>query len=127
MIKFLEGQKNIDEPQTQVKEASCYGNLASCETPGQKCCRTTYERVCQQVGDNHVDVDAKFSVPKRALINITFTNKHTKGGQLQSPSKPSTIITKKNSFLQPGANKSSSDGEHDDSRPTDQKAGLPDG
>ena len=49
MTKFLEGQKNIDEPQTQVKEASCYGNLASCETPGQKCCRTTYERVCQQV------------------------------------------------------------------------------
>ena len=52
MTRFLEGQKNIDEPQTQVKEASCYGNLASCETPGQKCCRTTYERVCQQVGDN---------------------------------------------------------------------------
>ena len=95
MTKFHEHHKTNDEPQTQVKEASCYGNLASCETPGQKCCRTTYERVCQQVGDNDVDVDAKFSVPKRALINITFTNKHTKGGQLQSPSKPSTIITKK--------------------------------
>ena len=34
---------------TQVKEASCYGNLANCEAPGQKCCKTTYERVCQQV------------------------------------------------------------------------------
>jgi len=33
----------------RVKEASCYGNLANCEAPGQKCCRTTYERVCQQV------------------------------------------------------------------------------
>ena len=36
----------------QVKEASCYGNLANCEAPGQKCCRTTYERVCQQVAAN---------------------------------------------------------------------------
>ena len=34
---------------TQVKEASCYGNLANCEAPAQKCCKTTYERVCQQV------------------------------------------------------------------------------
>ena len=40
---------------TQVKEASCYGNLANCEAPGQKCCRTTYERVCQQVRRSFYD------------------------------------------------------------------------
>merc|ERR1712180_250915 len=50
----------------RVKEASCYGNLASCETPGQKCCRTTYERVCQQV-PTRVPVMVNMTIPGRPI------------------------------------------------------------
>ena len=49
MMMIMRKRINITIMRTQVKEASCYGNLANCEAPGQKCCRTTYERVCQQV------------------------------------------------------------------------------
>ena len=56
---------------TQVKEASCYGNLANCEAPGQKCCRTTYERVSQQVVVNMMMMVVTMTTMMMVMMRVT--------------------------------------------------------
>ena len=112
---------------TQVKEASCYGNLANCEAPAQKCCKTTYERVCQQVCSFY---DLKWNYGKKSyslcgtnwmacMYRLPFNWSHF-------ALLVNTVRRSTRKIIQ-GSNESSSGGEHDNSRTSNEEAGLPDG
>merc|ERR1712098_783096 len=49
-----------------VKEAACYGPTASCQAPGQQCCRMVQQKVCQQV-PVRVPVPVDVTVPGQMI------------------------------------------------------------
>jgi len=50
----------------KVKEAACYGPTASCQAPGQQCCRMVQQKVCQQV-PVRVPVPVDVTVPGQMI------------------------------------------------------------
>lgn len=57
----------------RVREAACYGSLGSCESPSQTCCRTTYQRVCQQV-PLRVPVTVNVTIPGESVRKQDCSN-----------------------------------------------------